>query len=1085
MAISALVGRERPSSVLRSAVAGACDGHGGLVLIAGEAGIGKTALVADAAEEARRRGALLLGGTCWDGEGAPGYWPWVQVVRAFQRAASADEWVAARDAAGGGLAFLLGELTGAGPTIPAEDKGFALYDSVTKLIVTASLLRPVVIIIDDLHWADPASIKLLDFFVRHGSLNKVLVLGTYRDVEVEADDHPLRSLLRALTSRATTLTLTGLDSEAVAALIRQISGEDAAPELVAEVHHRTGGNPFFVEQTARLWHAGGATRSALTPGIRDVLDRRLAHLPAITVALLTAAAFLGAEFDAETVAASCGLRLVDVEQGLDKAVTGRLISAWDNGRFVFVHDLVRETLYGSIGADESRRRHAAIIRAIEDTPTLGARMHPAQRARHAYLAVPEIEPGKAAGFVLAAALDASARLAAEEASGHYGRALELIAEDRLHERLEVTLALATQLHCAGELVNARRTFGDAASIARTVGDVEALAHSALGLHALGYTMESDYSGIAVVDEAYEALVGSGMGGDRVSRTPLAARLLAAASRERAHHIGQDREYAKELSSRAVALARGCRDDAALGFCLLARHDAVWEPGTARERSALADEMTAAAHRCDDLDMELQAALLKMVALLERGDPRGLDELVALGALAERTGLPRHRYVSLSRQGTIATLSGRFAEGRTLIDEALSLGERLGEVDARSVWGDQLWELARMQGQFDEVDLLIKELRVAGDPHVIVLDACVALDKGEPELAIRHQSELEALGAVWPRWATLTWMTVRAQLAAATNDAALCATVRSELIPYFDQWAVLAGAVVIHGPIAFFAGLLDSVLQRWDDAIEGLEKAWRSADRLGARPWSILARFHLAEARLGRAAAGDLQSASEHLLAVEAEAAEIGMVSLIDRARRLHSRALLFADAAAPAAPPVDNVFHFDGEVWTLTFAGRTTLLPDAKGLADIHVLLSRPGSEVSAIGLLSHEGSALVAAFRRVGADAVLDDEAKARYRRRLVEIDEQIDRAVSRHDDDRAARLDHERAALIEELRSASGLGGRPRGLGDEAEKARKAVTARKRDVLRKLESRHSELANHLQRTLSTGTMCRYQPEDDTGWTL
>jgi hypothetical protein len=160
-------------------------------------------------------------------------------------------------------------------------------------------------------------------------------------------------------------------------------------------------------------------------------------------------------------------------------------------------------------------------------------------------------------------------------------------------------------------------------------------------------------------------------------------------------------------------------------------------------------------------------------------------------------------------------------------------------------------------------------------------------------------------------------------------------------------------------------------------------------------------------------------------------------------------------------------------------------MPDAKGLRDLHTLLTHPGTDIPAVRLLAPDGGDLVLAARRMGGDDMLDEEAKASYRRRLSLLDEEIDRAVERGDDSRAAEFDRERAALLDELRSATGLGGRARRLGDEAERARKTVTARIRDTLRKLNDTHPQLATHLRATISTGSTCRYQPEAEITWRL
>jgi len=178
-------------------------------------------------------------------------------------------------------------------------------------------------------------------------------------------------------------------------------------------------------------------------------------------------------------------------------------------------------------------------------------------------------------------------------------------------------------------------------------------------------------------------------------------------------------------------------------------------------------------------------------------------------------------------------------------------------------------------------------------------------------------------------------------------------------------------------------------------------------------------------------------------------------------------------------------FRREGDVWRLAFADRVVHLPDAKGLRDLHELLSHPGDDIAAVVLLDPTAGPELLAARRMGGDPVLDDEAKARYKRRLVELDEAIDRAAQRGDQSKLATLDAERRALIDELRAAAGLGGRTRRLGDEAERARKTVTARIRDTLRKIDERHPDLATHLRDALSTGATCRYAPPTPTTWHL
>jgi len=175
-------------------------------------------------------------------------------------------------------------------------------------------------------------------------------------------------------------------------------------------------------------------------------------------------------------------------------------------------------------------------------------------------------------------------------------------------------------------------------------------------------------------------------------------------------------------------------------------------------------------------------------------------------------------------------------------------------------------------------------------------------------------------------------------------------------------------------------------------------------------------------------------------------------------------------------------FTVTDDVWTITYGGRTVQAPDSKGLRDLHVLLCRAGVEVSAVDLFGREVPGGSYPLLRVG-DAVLDDRARIAYRDRIAQLDEQIERALAAHHDGRAAELDAERDAIVAELRTATGLGGRPRRLGDDVERARKAVTARIRDAIRRLEGRHPPLAEHLRASVATGTVCRYQAAEPITW--
>ncbi|MET8257118.1 AAA family ATPase [Micromonospora sp. NPDC005205] len=1091
----AIIGRDHPAGLLRAELDRATTSHGGLALVTGEPGIGKTTLVTSAAREARQRGALVLGAACWDSDSAPGYWPWVQVLRALRR--SADDWAVARQSAEPALAALLGQsgadgeqagrLVGWAGVDPgpdaADQEAFALYDAVTAALVAVSQHRPVVVVLDDLHWADPASLRLLSFAAQHTWFERLLLIGTYRDAEVESGEHPLRPLLMPLVAKATTITLTGFTRDEVAALMTRTAGREPEASLVDEVHRRTGGNPFFVEQTARLWHADDAV-GTIAPGVREAVRRRLAQLPATVVEALTVAAVLGREFHRQVLAACAAAPAAQVDRLLDRAVTARLVVARGGGRFAFAHDLVRETLYDGLTDDDRRARHGAVVRAVDDLRELTDRLIPADLARHAYLAGPALDRARVATLLLAAGRAAFARLAGDEAALHFRRALEVVEDPAQRVRILVEFAESHYHHADREEVT--RLLAEAAKLARSLDDPVLLARVALIVNRARQVDAAQSTEAAeLVREAYRRLIS-----EPDATAPVGA-LVA------------------DLITASETIARRGQDDEALTFSLWARHDTTWGLGTAATRAALTAEIRAVARRTGDRETELWATSLRWVALLELGDPRFVEELVTF-VDAEREGdFARHRMAAAVDSGIIAAFRGDFATADErfafLTDQADASYAEFGFMGHHLRWSRLL-----LQGRVTEAAALVEGLAPTDYPYRELLRAITAAERGDGETALRLTVGIEATATRYPRPVSPLWLRLRAQAAAASADPKRCDAARAALTPHRGEWMVGLFGCDISGPVDHWVALIDAAQERWEDAIAGFTAARDSADRMGSRTWSLLARTGLANALAGRGHPGDSTTSTALRAAAVQEATALGMTQVLHRlaaptARDIHhpdqavslgqvagwgqaigSGQVVAPGRAAPVAAAFKGYeFRRDGRVWQLAYDSVVAHLPDAKGLHDLHLLLSRPGSDVPAVELLDPAAGPELVAARRMGADPVLDDEAKARYRRHLARLDEEIDRAAARDDDRKVSKLDAERGALLDELRAAAGLAGRSRRLGDEAERARKTVTARIRDALRKLDDRHPALASHLRETVSTGTTCRYQPPNPLPWQL
>jgi hypothetical protein len=867
-----------------------------------------------------------------------------------------------------------------------------------------------------------------------------LVIGTYRDVEVTAGDHPARPLLAELAGQAELIRLTGLAADEVGQLIEKVCGEPPQAPLIQAVHDRTAGNPFFAQQIARLLAAQGvpldrAQVTGVPPVVGDVLARRLARLPGKVVDLLAVASVVGRRFPIATVAAISGVPAEAAVPLLDSAVRAAVLEHDEPGRLRFSHDLFRDVLYDGASAARRSALHLTVAGWLEE------HTHPAgtaaEIAYHRSMAWPLGDRDRAVTALTGAAREATARTAFDEAAAWLRRAID-VAGDAASADLVMVCEYGDALRRAGHGEEARAALAGAAARARAAGDTEMLIRTAFGVHRITTLTESPRSGvIALLEEALAALGATGSTDGGAARWLLSAAL----ARELADGPHRDLSRAVGLASAAVDGARAAGEAGVLAYALFALADVRWEPGTATERLSIAGELAAAAADAGEIELVLEAHLCRLAALLELGDPSFPVELGTFTQMAERAAIPRYLYLARSRQATVASLTGPLETADQLIDEAAAYGERIGEPDTWAVQASQLAGLAYIRHDWTRLNKLAAARGQALTPteFTLHLRAWLHLEAGDQAAA----AALVASIPDWPttyRWRYTAMVTSDAELAAAVGDRHRCATRYEQLLPMAGEFAVVGAAVFTTGPVALQLGLLAAALGRWDDAAAHLGDAARRCDRLGA---ALLA------AR------------------VRAELARVG------------------AARNDPSPDGGGNVFRRAGDTWTLTFAGRSVTLRDAKGLRDLAVLLAAPGREVAATDLVSGSASVAAPGLAALGADPVLDDRARAAYRTRLARLDEELAEADTHQDIERSARLAAERDALIGELAHATGLGGRSRRLGDVTERARSTVTARIRDAIGRIERVHPELGRHLRASIVTGARCSYRPAETVRWSI
>jgi DNA-binding SARP family transcriptional activator len=428
--VGRLVGRD---AELRQAVAALDEARTGtrVVLVEGEPGIGKTRLVEEVAAQAAERGAAVYWGRAFEGGATPAFWPWLPPLRSLV-------------ARFGGLVAFAPELASlvdpdgdeATEAAPGGRTRFRLFEAVADLIADAAAAQPLVLVLDDLQWADAPSLELLTFVVGQLADAPVLLACTVRELEVGRNDAVIDTLAKLSRVHATRrILLRGLSYPATAKLVEAASGREVAPEIVASIQERADGNPFFATELARLAvHEGdqGEVPAAVAPGgdvpsgVRDVVRRRIALLPEATVGLLQVAAVVGRDVDLDLLVQASGDPADAVLDGIDPAVVHRLLTPVPDrpGTYRFAHALVREVVIDDVSALRRARMHLRVADALE--ATAGDHDDAAEiLAEHLWEAVP-IGTGQRAAVALERAAEVAVRrYSFESAEGMLDRAVQL------------------------------------------------------------------------------------------------------------------------------------------------------------------------------------------------------------------------------------------------------------------------------------------------------------------------------------------------------------------------------------------------------------------------------------------------------------------------------------------------------------------------------------------------------------------------------------------------------------------------------------------------------------------------------------
>ena len=438
------VGRHLEMRTLTAALDEAFAGHGQLVMLAGEPGIGKTRTAQEIAACAEARGVRVLWGRCHEQSGAPPYWPWVQVIRSYVRQGESDQLRAEMGPGAADIAEVVSEVRERlpdlqpPPTLEPREARFRLFDSITTFLVNASQTQPLLLVLDNLHWADRSSLLMLEFLAQELGEARLLVIGTYRDVEL-SPQHPLSQTLGELTKERhfRRITLGGLTPEEVAGLIHHVARAAPSQALVDAVHRHAEGNPLFVTEVVRMlmqegvlaeerdWEQDGASLG-IPDGVREAIGRRLNRLSQDCNQVLTVASVIGREFGLDQLeCVVVGLSREDTSEVLEEALAARIIEEVPDtvGRCQFTHVLIRETLAGELSTVRRAELHARIGEVLEELYGANIEAHADELAYH-FMRGNVLQ--KAAEYTLKAGDRASAIYAWEQAIAQYETTVELL-----------------------------------------------------------------------------------------------------------------------------------------------------------------------------------------------------------------------------------------------------------------------------------------------------------------------------------------------------------------------------------------------------------------------------------------------------------------------------------------------------------------------------------------------------------------------------------------------------------------------------------------------------------------------------------
>jgi class 3 adenylate cyclase/tetratricopeptide (TPR) repeat protein len=870
------------------------------VFVAGEAGMGKTALAAQVARAAHAEGSVVLFGHADEDVGIS-YQPWIEVVSTLVHDGDPALVEGLRAAQRAAIARLVPEIGDGTDRVGDPDtERRLLWEGVAELVAAASQHAPVLLVLDDLHWADTASLQLLRHVIASSTPMDVTIACTYRETDLTRGD-PLNKLLADLHREAnvTRIALTGLEDDELVDLLAAAAGhdlDDAGVGLAHALRRETDGNPFFTAEMLRhLGESGGIVQGddgrwtvtgdlealGLPSSVRDVVGRRVERLGDEALRVLRLAAVIGREFDVSVVGALADTDVDPLLDVIDAAVAAAvLVESGTADRYRFAHALVQHTLYDELSPSRRQRAHQRIAELLESDVIAEDAATLAELARHWVAATRPADLDKALGYVRRAGDAALNALAPDDAIRWYEQALDLLARQPKpddHRQVELLAALGTAQRQGGH-PEFRDTLLGAAVLAEQLDDTEVLVRVALG-----FLVRDTLTG----DDDTQRVATAAL--DRIGPEPTPARARLLAVLANAYDAASEAPARRDVALLAVDAARQSDDEATLTevvdrtFMTLSTPDRLAAVIEDVERAvALADRIGDPVLRVDTRDRLIWARY-------QQCDLAAADAVIAeRKAITEQIGL-------LNRQWNLATcvtsrllLAGRADEAEAANEYALELGTAAGAPEALGLFGGLLYHVRLHQGRLDEIaDFFLDVAR--DNPSIGSLRLAIPMLLGElgriDEAAERLSAEATNGYEIPYDMIWMNGMDNLLEAAAFVNDRTAARTLVDRGAPFATQ-VISPAASLVRGAFARPLACCATVLEEYDQAEEWFAIAHDIHTRLKAPFWTALGQLDHADLCLARRADGDLERARGLAQTAAATAAEYNCAGLTKRAAAL-------------------------------------------------------------------------------------------------------------------------------------------------------------------------------------------------------